>query len=92
MTFWGGRIADGGFDTAGNGRGVEICGREDSLLLVNDFRRDFMMRELEGDRIVCSVLLSITCSFHKCSPHTAVVTSNSSSIVRYGRKKTTKSV
>jgi hypothetical protein len=41
-------MADGGFETAGSGRGVDICGREDSLLLlVNDFRRDFMVRERE---------------------------------------------
>ena len=42
-------MADGGFETAGSGRGVDICGREDSLLLVNDFRRDFMVRERENE-------------------------------------------
>ena len=50
MTFCGGKMADGGFETAGSGRGVEICGREESLLLVNDFRRDFMVRERESGR------------------------------------------
>ena len=40
-------MADGGFETEGSGRGVEICGREDSLLLFNDFRRDFMVIERE---------------------------------------------
>jgi hypothetical protein len=42
-------MADGGFETAGSGRGVDICGREDSLLLVNDFRRDFMVSERENE-------------------------------------------
>ena len=40
-------MADGGFETVGRGRGVDICGREDSRLLDNDFRRDFMVRERE---------------------------------------------
>jgi len=42
MTFCGGKIAEGGFETEGIGRGVDMLGRLGSLLPFNDFLRDFM--------------------------------------------------
>jgi hypothetical protein len=52
MTFWGGNIADGGFETVGSGTGVDIWGREfESLFPLRDFLSDFMA---EGKLIVMS--------------------------------------
>jgi hypothetical protein len=48
MTFFGGRRADGGFETCGNG--VDICARRESLLLFRDLRRLFMMIGRERGR------------------------------------------
>ncbi len=44
MTFCGGRMDDGGFDTAGRGMGVDIWLRTESLLPLRDFRRDFIVQ------------------------------------------------
>lgn len=45
MTFCGGKMADGGFETVGSGSGVDICGRMfDSLFPLRDFLSDFMGR------------------------------------------------
>jgi hypothetical protein len=49
MTFCGGSTEDGGFEMAGRGRGVDIgCERIESLLLLRDFRRDFIVRYREN--------------------------------------------
>ena len=46
MTFCGGKMADGGFDTVGSGNGVDIWGREfDSLFPLSDFLSDFMAED-----------------------------------------------
>lgn len=66
MTFWGGRIADGGLETVG--RGTEIWGREeDSLFPLSDLRRDFMGgdgREGERDCVKCPLSMSCPISYH----------------------------
>lgn len=42
MTFCGGRIAVGGFDTGGRGSGVDIWSLGESLDPLRDFLRDLM--------------------------------------------------
>lgn len=50
MTFCGGSIAVGGFETGGNGRGVDIWGRDEvSLLLLRDLLSDFMVQKQAVD-------------------------------------------
>jgi hypothetical protein len=53
MTFCGGNTEEGGFETAGRGRGVDIWFRI-SLLPLRDFLRDFMVKYRgygENDRL-----------------------------------------
>lgn len=52
MTFCGGRIAAGGLEREGRGRGVDIWSLEGSLDPLRDFLRDFMgvLRRRGGSR------------------------------------------
>jgi len=59
MTFCGGKMAVGGFETVGSGNGVDIWGRElDSLFPLRDLLSDFMAEDKFNSAciVTCAVI------------------------------------
>ena len=51
-------MADGGFETVGNGNGVDIWGREfDSLFPLRDFLSDFMAEDKFNSACIVTCLV-----------------------------------